>query len=113
MNKGDGFVSDIVEDIKGKTAFLDTVAARLVALALAAGVGYLLYASHMYYQGVPGGTLAGVDRAEYEACVSRRMAAFEKVAEDASLTVEERASAEPAARAGANALCAEMTRAIR
>ncbi len=103
-------MSDIVEDIKGKTAFLDTVAARLVALVVAIGVAYLLYASHLYYQRSQGGTLAGVDRAAYEACVSGRMDAFEKVAEGAGYSDEQRAGAERAARASAIALCAEMAR---
>ncbi len=104
-------MSDIIEESKGKTAFLDTVAARLVAVAVAAGVGYLLYVSHLYYQRAPGGALAGVDRAEYEACVSGRMTAFEKVAEGAGYSDQQRADARNAALASANAICAEMARA--
>ena len=101
-------MSDIIEEQRNKTAFLDTVAARIIALAVAAGVGYLLYASHLHYQGVPGGMRSGTDRAEFEACIGARMAAFEKVAERAGYSDEQKRAATRAARSGANAICAEM-----
>ena len=103
-------MSDIVEAAPKKTAFLDTFAARLLALAVAFGVGYLLFLSHLHYRGESGGMLAGVDKASYDACVGQRMAAFEKVAEGANYTEEQRAAAIRAARTSANALCAEMAR---
>lgn len=103
-------MSDVIEAIPERASFLDTIAARLLSLLAACGVAYLLYLSHLHYQGVSGGLMAGVDKAEFDACVSERMAVFEKAAGNAGYTEQERVAAMRAARASANALCAEMTR---
>ena len=103
-------MSEIVEATPEKTGFLDTVAARLLALLVAAGVAYLLVLAHQHYSGSPGGLLSGVDKATFEACVSDRMDAFEEVAGRAGYSDQQRSAAEQAARASARAFCAEMTR---
>jgi hypothetical protein len=54
--------------------------------------------------------LSGVKESAFSACVDERMAAFEKLAEQAGFSEERRAAAQKAAQASANVVCAEQAR---
>jgi hypothetical protein len=103
-------MEDAVEAPPESRAFLDSVGARILSVVIAALALYLLFVAHQRYEGTPSGILSGVDRSAFDACVEERMAAFERLAEQAGYSEERRAAAEQAARASARVVCAEQTR---
>jgi hypothetical protein len=103
-------VDDIVEATPESRDFLDSMAARALAIVVAIIAAILLFIVHDRYEGSSGGILAGVEKSAFSACVDERMAAFEKLAEQAGFTEDRRAAAQKAALASANVVCAEQAR---
>lgn len=103
-------MDEIVEARPENTPFLDSIGARILAVVIACIAGALLFIAFERYEGSSGGMLGGVDKSAFNACVDERMAAFAKLAEQAGFSDERRASAEQAARASANVVCAEQAR---
>ena len=103
-------MDDTVDTAPESTAFLDSVGARILALVIACIAGLLLFLAYWRYEGSSGGMLAGIDKSAYQACFNDRMAAFEKLADQAGYDAERRLAAENAARESAKVVCAEQAR---
>ncbi len=103
-------MDEMIEATPENLGFLDTVAARVLALVIAGISAFLLLLAHQHYQGTTGGVLGGVDRAAFDACIDERMAAFDRLAAQAGYSDERRAAAQQAATASAKVVCAEMAR---
>mgnify|MGYP001815231745 CR=1 FL=1 len=103
-------MEEIVEATPESRAFLDSIGARALAIIVAIVAATLLFMVHDRYEGSSSGMLSGVKKSAFSACVDERMAAFEKLADQAGYSEERRAAAQKAAQASANVVCAEQAR---